>query len=125
MTGNIQFMYIESRGQPRLLTLRTNPFRTRSAASHFLPLPTTSLTSSSEERSPFRKNETGWSVNNNKPIKSVVSDIRVVRLCLNAKRYVIRVYRILELSFYVSLWVKRLKPVRRCYCYLLLFKRLA
>lgn len=37
MTGNRQFMYIESRGQPRLHTLRANPFRTRFAASHFLP----------------------------------------------------------------------------------------
>lgn len=122
MTGNRQFMYIESRGQPRLLTLRANPFRTRSAASHFLPLSTTSLTSSSEESSPFRENETGRYANNKKPIKSVVSGIRVVRLCLNARSNVI--YRILELSFYVSLWVKRLKLVRRCDCYLISFKRL-
>lgn len=122
MTGNRQFMYTESRGQPRLHTLRANPSRTGSAASHILPLSTTSLTSSSEESSPFRENETGWYANNNKPIKSVVSGIRVVRLCLNAKSNVI--YRILELSFYVSLWVKRLKPVRRCDFYLLLFKSL-
>lgn len=123
MTGNGQFMYIESREQPHLHTLRANPSRTRSAASHF-PY--------QRHRSPVRHSkgahsermgpQRGWSANNNKPIKSVVSGIRVVRLCLNAKSNVI--YRILELYFYVPLWIKRLKPVRRCDFYLLLFKSL-